>query len=544
VANQRPTVYLSDDEGHTMTDRITDSISRRNVLKTIAVTGTAGLAGCDGGSTGTPTYGPQEIPPLDVGINEWGQRLNEHAREAGIDWTQFEGDDIELTFGMGLHPYSTTLSREASDGTQVKDYFEELTGITVNYEIVSEDQFWLETEEALSSDDNPYDGIMNGLWPAGGYHYGTDGEPWVRDLSQYIDNASLTDQDWLHMDDFLDQTIELMSFPNEDGTVDFIGFPNGIETYGCTALHRPTLDDLGLGTPSNATELNDFAQQISEADNGREGIVSRTSSTTLSSANWGTMFKTYGADWIDRQNMTPTLNSEEGVASLELFGNMLNQYGPTPQGTDDWYRNNNHYSNGDVGMMYSTPQTSGIVDTSVMEETEWIPPVEGPNGEEPVSDTWVWSTAITATSDNPEAAWLYVQWANSRQANLMLSTRQWEGDDPRAGYARFEYVRDQVNQGNVPPVPGEGYLNAFEQGMAAVPGGDPNNPSEYPPVPVDTNQNMNIMSEAAQAMSSVVSGESDAQSALDDAASRIEDEGYLQNIPERYVADDRFLNRY
>jgi ABC-type glycerol-3-phosphate transport system substrate-binding protein len=126
----------------------------------------------------------------------------------------------------------------------------------------------------------------------------------------------------------------------------------------------------------------------------------------------------------------------------------------------------------------------------------------------------------------------------------MLSTRQWEGDDPRAGYARFEYVRDQVNQGNVPPVPGEGYLTAFEEGMAAVPGGDPSNPNEYPPVPVDTNQNMNIMSEAAQAMSSVVAGQSDAQSALDDAAARIEDEGYLQNIPERYVADDRFLNRY
>jgi multiple sugar transport system substrate-binding protein len=534
-----------------MTNRITDRISRRNVLKTIAVSGTAGLAGCGGNTGGTPTAGPTDVPPLDAGIHEWGQRLNDHAREAGIDWQQFEGDGIELTFGMGLHPYSTTLSREAEEerngNTMVKDYFEDLTGITVNYEIVSEDQFWLETEEALDTSDgteNPYDGIMNGLWPAGGYHYGTDGESWVRDLTQYIDNASLTDQDWLRMDDFLDQTIELMSFPNEDGTVDFIGFPNGIETYGCTALHRPTLDELGLGTPSNYTELNEFARQISEADNGREGIVSRTSSTTLSAANWGTMFKTYGADWIDRQERVATLNSEEGVASLELFGNMLNQYGPSPPGADDWYANNNHYSNEEVGMMYSTPQTSGIVDTQVMENTQWIPPLEGPNGEEPVSDTWVWSTAITATSDNPEAAWLYLQWANSRAANLMLSTRQWAGDDPRAGYARFNYVRDQVNQGNVPPVPGEGYLETFQQGMAAVPGGDPDNPGEYPPVPVDTNQNMNIMSEAAQAMSRVVSGQNDAQSALDNAATRIDDAGYVTNIPDYYVADDRFLNRY
>ena len=527
-----------------MTDRITDRISRRNVLKTIAVSGTAGIAGCDGETGGTPTFADDEVPPLDVGINEWGERLNTHAREAGIDWTQFEDDDITLTFGMGLHPYSTTLSREASDGTQVKDYFEELTGITVEYEIVSEDQFWLETEQALASDDNPYDGIMNGLWPSGGYHYGTDGESWVRDLTQYIDDPALTDQNWLAMDDFLDQTIELMSYPNEDGSVDFIGFPNGIETYGCTALHVPTMEELGLQDPTNYPELEEAARQISEADNGREGIVSRTSSTTLSSANWGTMFKTYGADWIDRDEFVPTLNSEEGVASLELFGNMLNQYGPSPPGADDWYANNDHYSNGDVGMMYSTPQTSGIVDTEVMENTRWIPPLEGPNGEEPVSDTWVWSTGITATSDNPEAAWLYVQWANSREANLMLSTRQWEGDDPRAGYARFNYVPEQVRQGNVPAVPGEGYLDTFETGMSNVPGGDPSNPGEYPPVPVDTNQNMNIMSEAAQAMSRVVAGQLDAQTALDDAAETIEDEGYVTSIPEHYVADDRFLNRY
>lgn len=531
-----------------MTDRITDRISRRNVLKTIAVSGTAGVAGCiedinSGGGEDTPTADPTQVPSLDAGINEWGQRLNNHARDANIDWEQFRGEDIELTFGMGLHPYSTTFSREASDGTQVKDYFEELTGITVNYEIVSEDQFWLETEEALSSNDNPYDGFMNGLWPSGGYHYGTDGQSWARDLFQYIDDASLTDQDWLAMDDFLDQTIELMSFPNEDGSVDFIGFPNGIETYGCTAMHLPTLREVGVSEPTDYGELREVARQISESDSvQREGIVSRTSSTTLSAANWGTMFKTFGADWIDRENKEAALNSPEGVASLELFGDMLHNYGPNNPGTYDWYANNNAYSEGQVGLMYSTPQTSGIVNNQIMADTRWLPPLPGPDGQEPVSDTWVWSTGISATSDNPEAAWLYIQWANSRQANLMLSTKQWAGDNPRAGYARFEYVRDQVEQGNTPAVPGEGYLDAFETGMSYVPGGDPSNPGEYPPVPVDTPQNMNIMSEAAQAMSNVVSnGPENAQAELDAVAPAVTE--FAQQIPDYYVADDRFLDR-
>jgi hypothetical protein len=81
--------------------------------------------------------------------------------------------------------------------------------------------------------------------------------------------------------------------------------------------------------------------------------------------------------------------------------------------------------------------------------------------------------------------------------------------------------------------------------MSAVPGGNPDSPGEYPPVPVDTPQNMNIMGEAAKAMSSVVSGQRTAQVALDDAASIIDDKGYLseERIPARYIADDRFLDR-
>ena len=531
----------------TMTDRITDRISRRSALKSLAVSGTVGLAGCGGVFSDSETeYGPTDVPPKEAGIKEWGEKLNEHAREANIDWEQFSDDDITLTFGMGLHPYSTTLSTTSEDGTAVKDYFEDLTGITVNYEIVSEDQFWLETENALASDENPYDGIMNGLWPSGGYHFGDDGNAWVRDLIPFINNANLTDKEWLKMGDFRRQTIEFMSYPNADGTVELTALPNGIEFYGGTAIHKPTFETLGLSEPTNFAELEYCARTISESDQvSREGIVSRTSSTTLSAANWGTMFKTYGGEWIDRQERVPRLNEEQGVRSLQRFGRMLNNYGPASPNTYDWYANNNAYSNGEVGMMYSTPQTSGIVNNNIMQETKWLPPLEGPDGQEPVSDTWVWATGITATTPNPEAAWLYIQWANSRMANLLLSTRQWQGDGPRAGYARFDYVKDQIEQGNAPPVPGEGYIEAFNQGMAAVPGGDPSNPGSYPPVPVDTPQNMDIMSEAAQAMSSVVGGNQTAQTALDEAASTIESEGYLSesSIPQRYVADDRFLDR-
>ena len=260
-------------------------VSSRRALLTALAGGTVGLAGCGGGGDSTPTDGrtptptetptatetrepqpeenPGEIPPKDLGIPQWGRRLNAHARQAAIDWTQFEDDDITLTFGMALHPYATTFSTTTEDDTALKDYFEELTGITVNYEIVSEDKFWAETENALSSDDNPYDGVMVNTWPAGGYHYGDDGEPWVRDLQQYVDDDSLTDKSWLAMDDFHDRTLERLSFPNEDASQSLVGFPNTVEVLGCTAVHEPTFETVGLDHPTTFAELEAAADRKS-----------------------------------------------------------------------------------------------------------------------------------------------------------------------------------------------------------------------------------------------------------------------------------------
>jgi len=500
-------------------------VSRRQMLTALGAAGALGVAGCteggDGGSGddgGTAENGngsgDVDLPSEDDGIAQWGERLNEHAREAGIDWRQFEG--TELKFGMGLHPYSTTTEA-------VIPYFEELTGMSVEFSTFSEDQFWLEAEQSLADESGEFDGIMNGLWPAAGYHeMGA-----VMDLTQFIEDASLTNQDWLHMEDFREDTIELMTFPNGEGQREFTGFPNGIEFYGGVGYDKPTFETLGIDEPTNFEELEAAARQISESDEvDREGIVSRTSSTVLSSANWGTMFATHGADFTDRDAKEATLNSPEGVASLERFGGMLNEYGPENPSTKDWYANNTEFNEGNVGIIYSTPQTSGLVDPDQMGRTKWLGPLEGPDGQDPVCATWIWSTGISAFSENPEAAWLFIQWANSREANYMLSTRQWQGDWPRAGYARWDYIFERVKDDPNTPDPPDGYEQSFRDGMDAV-------PTDPPAVPVDTPQNMDIMSEAAKAMSSVVAGQTDAQSALDNAAPAITE--HAQQIPDRYV---------
>ena len=58
-------------------------------------------------------------------------------------------------------------------------------------------------------------------------------------------------------------------------------------------------------------------------------------------------------------------------------------------------------------------------------------------------------------------------------------------------------------------------------------------PSDPPPVPLDTPQNMDIMTEAAIAMNRAVTGEQTSEEALNTAADEIG--GHVQEIPDQYT---------
>jgi multiple sugar transport system substrate-binding protein len=461
----------------------------------------------DGGSEDTETASSSsELPTKQEGVEQWGQRLNEYARQAGIDWRQFEG--TELLFGMNVHPFTETMQ-------PLLPHFEELTGISVTFNTFPEDQLWQKLTLDFNSGNGKYDGMFLGLWPSARYH----NADWVVDLNQFIENSSLTDQEWLHMEDFPQSALDAFTYGDDD----FIAMPFGIEAYGCVAYDKPTFETLGLSEPTNFPELRDAAKTIHESDEvNMAGICSRASSTPLSTANWATMFKSYGADWIDREQKTAELNSDAGIASLEMFAELMGDYGPSDIGTYDWYKSNQAFGNQQVGMTYHTPAAAGVYPAEQYERTGFIPPLPGPDGDV-VASTWEWALGISQFSENPEAAWLFLQWALSRPANLMQSSRQWQGHAPY-GHARSGWIFDQPEYQETGQ--SEEWINAHNKGMEAV-------PSSPPPVPLDTPQNMDMMSEAAIAMNAAVTGTKSAEQALNQAAPKIEE--FAKQIPDSYL---------
>lgn len=503
-------------------DDSTPGRRRRRFLQTVGGATVLGLAGCTGnndgdsgnlnveddGTTdgGTASGGSSDLPSKEKGVEQWGKRINEHARQAGIDWKQFDG--TSLTFGMNVHPFTEVTK-------PLLPYFEELTGINVTFNTFPEDQLWQKLTLDLNSENGKYDGFFLGLWPSARYHNAN----WVKDLSGYIQDSSITDEGWLNLDDYPQSALDAFTYQDEQ-----IAMPFGVEAYGCVAYDKPTFEKLGLSEPTTFEELRDAAKTIHESDEvNRAGIASRASSTTLSSANWATMFKSYGADWIDRDEREATLNSEQGVASLEMFSELMGQYGPADIGTFDWYKANQAFGNGQVGIAYHTPSAVGTFTQQQLERTEWVPPLEGPDGDV-VASTWEWALGISEYSKNPKAAWLFLQWATSRPAILLQNTQQWQ-EQPTYGPARSNWLfeQDEYSQKGMK----QSWQTAHQEGMAAV-------PSSPPPVPLDTPQNMDMMSEAAIAMNSAVTGSKSAKKALDQAAPKLTE--LAKKIPDGYLS--------
>ncbi|MFC7157183.1 extracellular solute-binding protein [Halomarina halobia] len=467
--------------------------------------GDSGNLNVDDGSGNNSSSGGSDLPSKSEAVGEWGTRINEHAREAGIDWGQFEG--TSLTFGMNVHPFTEVTK-------PLLPYFKELTGIDVTFNTYPEDQLWQKLTLDLNSKNGKYDGFFLGLWPSARYH----NAGWVRNLTRYIDDSSITDKSWLHLEDYPESALKAFTYQGEQ-----IAMPFGVEAYGCVAYDEPTFEKLGIGEPTTLTELRDAAKTIHESEEvNRSGICSRASSTTLSSANWATMFKSFGANWIDRDNRKAMLNSEQGIASLELFAEMMGEYGPSDIGTFDWYKANQAFGNGQVGIAYHTPSAVGTFTRQQYRRTKWLPPLPGPDGDV-VADTWEWALGVSQYSENPKAAWLFLQWATSRPAILLQNTAQWQ-DQPTYGPARSNWLFEQkgFNESNK-----ESWRTAHSEGMDAV-------PSSPPPVPLDTPQNMDIMSRAAIAMNAAVTGTKSAERALDDAAPDITK--IAEKIPDAYIS--------
>jgi multiple sugar transport system substrate-binding protein len=317
-----------------------------------------------------------------------------------FDWERFEGTNIR--FMMNSHPFTTWLEPLVPE-------FEALTGINVTLEVFPEDQFRQRRILEVSSGAPTLDGYMVMPGQVGAQYLGAN---WIRFIDDLIADPSLTMPD-LDVDDFFGGAISTFE---EGGRL--YGLPLQIESS--LLFYREDLfEAAGLsGPPETLEELREYAAALDQPPHHGFAMRGRGAAATSQIVN---LLYSFGGEWLDDEGRS-ALASQESQEALRFYADLLRDYGPPGPATFHWAEVTSLYAQDQVAMILDANVFRSIMEDPaqalevVRENTRYAPLPAGPAGSVPA--VLVWGLAINHASQNPEAAWYFIQWALSKENQI------------------------------------------------------------------------------------------------------------------------------
>lgn len=328
-----------------------------------------------------------------------------------INWRQFEGTTLNAL--LISHPFVDSLQPLLAE-------FEELTGMTVQLEVLAEQAGFEKLLSDLSSGTGTYDVFMTS--PLNNWQYASAG--WVEPLDGYLANAALTSAAY-DVEDFAPGiwgagkwTLEPMTGIGEGQTW---AVPINFETY--LLAYRPSIFEArGLEVPETYEELLEIAPQLAGTDaNGQPvyGVITRFDKYwDLPYLTFGTMLESYGVEMIDAEGNLGVC-SPESIAATEDFLQLITTSSPPGAGAFTWYDALQGFASGQYALsvfeadlfapVYEDPEQSQVSD-----DVGYAPTPLGPTGERQ-SGAWIWQMSMSSASKNKDAAWLFLQWLTSKE---------------------------------------------------------------------------------------------------------------------------------
>jgi multiple sugar transport system substrate-binding protein len=314
-----------------------------------------------------------------------------------FDWRQFEGTQIR--FLMNRHPFTNWLEPLVPE-------FEELTGIRVTLETFPEDQFRQRRLLEVSSGAPTLDGYMVMPGQVGAQYLGAG---WIRFIDDLVNDPSLTMPD-LDIDDFFGGAIG--TFETEEG---LFGLPLQIESsllfYRTDLFEAAGLD----GPPETLDELREYAELLHSDEVAGFAMRGRGAAATSQIVN---LLYSFGGQWMNEDGSS-ALASEESQAAMQFYADLLRNFGPPGPANMHWAEVTSLYAQGQAAMIFDANVFRSIMEDPaqtidvVRENTGYAPLPAGPAGSVPA--VLVWGLSINHASQNPEAAWYFIQWALSKE---------------------------------------------------------------------------------------------------------------------------------
>jgi multiple sugar transport system substrate-binding protein len=329
----------------------------------------------------------------------------------GFSWKQQEGAKLRLMFVQ--HYFTDSLK-------PLIPQFEQMTGIKVQLEVLTESEYWNKMVVEFNSGANPPDVFMLNYVTVAQYEAGG----WVEPLADYLENTTLTNTDWYDFNDFFPKAIDFGTYKGK-----LYGLPITGE-WQILFYRKDLYEQKGLKVPKTMDELLKNAVALKTSDVA--GIVLRAHRTSAAWWPWAGFVRTYGGYWVSPENVVG-LTDPQVVAATKMYVDLIKQAGPKGILNYTWYEASQDFQQGRAAHFIDSSGFLGGFEnpekSAVAGKVGYALMPAAKAGQDPVPNVNHWMLGMGSQSKNKEAAYLFLEWATSKE-NLIKVGRS-VGSGPR-----------------------------------------------------------------------------------------------------------------
>jgi ABC-type glycerol-3-phosphate transport system substrate-binding protein len=377
---------------------------------------------------------------------------------AGQVWAQDKPfDGVQLSVLMEGHPTTDAIQKMLPE-------FKEATGIDVALEVVPEQDITAKMLLELSAKSGRYDVVQNNIIYIPGFIKNGYIVPLDDNLAKH--NAYFDKADFV---------------PGYFNTNVVDGKTYGLPVYGESTfvMYRKDLfEQYGLSEPKSFDDIAKAAQTISEKTNKEiAGITMRGQQGIQGVYVWAAYLWGFGGSFLDADGKS-ALATPEGIASLEAFTKVLNEFGPVGVANFGWEENRLLFQQGKAAITLDATVNGAYNEdpaaSSVVGKVGYAPvPMQSASPKGGSSSLAVHSLYVAADSKNQEAATLFSAWATAKEQQLksmasdpnsgVTSLTALNGEEFSKRYGAFkDAMIAAINQGNPQ------YLPTIEQANEVI----------------------------------------------------------------------------
>ncbi|WP_061933228.1 ABC transporter substrate-binding protein [Aureimonas sp. AU22] len=321
---------------------------------------------------------------------------------AGVDWKKHAGTTIEVN--LTKNPRGELLRKYQAE-------FEALTGIKVNSEATPEQQQRQKAVIELTSGRPSFD-VIHISFHAQKRQFEKAG--WLADLSPFMADPALTDAS-LNEGDFAPAGLSYA----KDGEGRIRALPFSVD-YWIVYWNKELFEAKGLAYPQTFDAMLAAAKALTDKEAGTSGFVARG----MKNANtpvWTSLMLGFGQQAIGEDG-TILADNDKGVEAAKLYQALMTETAPRGVTGFNWAECQSAFLQGKVGMWFdgvgfAAPLENPELSRVVGKVGYGVVPA-GPAGR--AAPTLGDGIAVTEASQNKEAAYLYCQWAVSKEMGARL----------------------------------------------------------------------------------------------------------------------------